>query len=82
MTFGDSLAMTRNDHFSLKHPAKYIGRKPRKYTIPAKPLVPRQQPDGSAPGGDQVRMDHGVRFIIFFYIYLTRAHTMTMRIKL
>ena len=26
--------------FSLKHPAKYIGKKPRKYTIPAKPLAP------------------------------------------
>ncbi len=40
--------------FSLKHPAKYIGRKPRKYTIPAKPLGPIQQtPDG---GGEQVRM--------------------------
>merc|ERR1711884_449171 len=25
---------------SLKHPAKYIGKKPRKYTIPAKPLAP------------------------------------------
>lgn len=41
--------------FSLKHPAKYIGRKPRKYTIPAKPLAPIQQqtPDG---GPEQVRM--------------------------
>ena len=40
---------------SLKHPAKYIGRKPRKYTIPAKPLAPIQQqtPDG---GPEQVRM--------------------------
>ena len=24
----------------MKHPAKYIGKKPRKYTIPAKPLAP------------------------------------------
>ena len=27
-------------HCSLKHPAKYIGKKPRKYIIPAKPLTP------------------------------------------
>ena len=34
--------MLYNFHFffSLKHPAKYIGKKPRKYTIPAKPLAP------------------------------------------
>lgn len=39
--------------FSLKHPAKYIGKKPRKYTIPAKPLGPQGQlPQNS----DQVRI--------------------------
>jgi len=43
--------------FSLKHPAKYIGRKPRKYTIPAKPLGPIQQtPEGGGGPGEQVRM--------------------------
>ena len=36
--------------YSLKHPAKYIGKKPRKYTIPAKPLAP------VLPGPDQVRI--------------------------
>ena len=25
---------------SLKHPSKYVGKKPRKYTIPAKPYPP------------------------------------------
>ena len=42
---------------SLKHPAKYIGKKPRKYTIPAKPLGP--QGDRSVVGhqaSDQVRI--------------------------
>ena len=43
---------------SLKHPAKYIGKKPRKYTIPAKPLGP--QGDRSVAIGhqasDQVRI--------------------------
>ena len=41
--------------FSLKHPAKYIGKKPRKYTIPAKPLGP-QQSSMNATSGDQVRI--------------------------
>jgi len=37
-------------HFSLKHPTKYIGRKPRKYTIPAKAL-------GSLPSPIEVQDD-------------------------
>lgn len=41
---------------SLKHPAKYIGRKPRKYTIPAKPLGPLQQSADLPSGVEQVRM--------------------------
>ena len=37
--------------FSLKHPAKYIGKKPRKYIIPAKPLTPMhlQSISGNSP---------------------------------
>ena len=38
-------------YFSLKHPAKYIGKKPRKYIIPAKPLTPMhlQSLSGNSP---------------------------------
>ena len=31
---------------SLKHPSKYVGKKPRKYTVPANPYQP--PPPGSA----------------------------------
>jgi len=42
---------------SLKHPAKYIGKKPRKYTIPAKPLGPQQASMSAVPStGDQMNM--------------------------
>ena len=44
------LIVVLHKFFSLKHPAKYIGKKPRKYTIPAKPLAP------TLPGPDQVRI--------------------------
>ena len=42
--------------FSLKHPAKYIGKKPRKYTIPAKPLGPQGSGSGVHQASDQVRV--------------------------
>eukprot|EP00095_Tigriopus_kingsejongensis_P007921 maker-scaffold1210_size55525-snap-gene-0.22 protein:Tk07921 transcript:maker-scaffold1210_size55525-snap-gene-0.22-mRNA-1 annotation:"palmitoyltransferase zdhhc5" len=37
---------------SLKHPSKYVGKKRRKYTIPAKPYPPSGNPGGNpgAPG--------------------------------
>ncbi len=42
---------------SLKHPGKYIGKKPRKYTIPAKPLAPRGQSSSQQHmSADQVRI--------------------------
>jgi len=41
---------------SLKHPAKYIGKKPRKYTIPAKPLGPQQASMTAPSTGDQMNM--------------------------
>ena len=42
---------TSRKYFSLKHPAKYIGKKPRKYIIPAKPLTPMhlQSLSGNSP---------------------------------
>ena len=57
--------------FSLKHPSKYVGKKPRKYTIPAKPYPPNPMGQMSKNGGraltnsavesnqDQVRIYRG-----------------------
>jgi hypothetical protein len=36
--------------FSLKHPSKFVGKKPRKYTIPARPY-PLASTNGPAGGG-------------------------------
>ena len=38
--------------FSLKHPAKYVGRKPRKYTVPV-PVVGSGEAAASLTGNPQ-----------------------------
>ena len=52
---------------SLKHPAKYIGKKPRKYIIPAKPLTPMHlqslnanSPDETGKGSSRVTSNEQV----------------------
>ncbi len=60
--------------FSLKHPSKYVGKKPRKYTIPAKPYPPSSGNisamsnngavsalDGTGGGDSRVRVDFSLK---------------------
>ena len=51
-------------HYSLKHPTKYVGKKTRKYVIPAKPITPlhlraQQQQQQAAGQADQQAVASG-----------------------
>ena len=50
-------------HYSLKHPTKYVGKKTRKYVIPAKPITPlhlrAQQQQQAAGQADQQAVASG-----------------------